>query len=121
MTHDATSSEPAAQGTGADRPGTPPLDDVPCNTAESGSGSGSGSGPDPKAAEQEAESTLPPLTPQEFRIYNRLAEQMDYFVLSLLLTAHHVYLLTSLSSTTTSAKCTQPCRPPAQTTGAQPT
>lgn len=30
--------------------------------------------------EQAAEPAMPPLTPQEFRIYNRLAEQMDYFV-----------------------------------------
>ncbi|KAK4237287.1 hypothetical protein C8A03DRAFT_16170 [Achaetomium macrosporum] len=29
--------------------------------------------------ESESEPKLPPLTPQEFRIYNRLAEQMDYF------------------------------------------
>ncbi|KAL2160474.1 hypothetical protein VTH06DRAFT_1162 [Thermothelomyces fergusii] len=29
--------------------------------------------------EQATEPALPPLTPYEFRIYNRLAEQMDYF------------------------------------------
>ncbi|GAB1320847.1 hypothetical protein MFIFM68171_11057 [Madurella fahalii] len=43
-------------------------------------GAGSASGPRPETApEPEPEPTLPPLTPQEFRIYNRLAEQMDYF------------------------------------------
>lgn len=30
--------------------------------------------------EPEPEPELPPLTPQEFRVYNRLAEQMEYFV-----------------------------------------
>ena len=43
------------------------------------------SGPDPapeKETEAESEPALPPLTPQEFRIYNRLAEQMEYFVLA---------------------------------------
>ncbi|KAK4152664.1 hypothetical protein C8A00DRAFT_44317 [Chaetomidium leptoderma] len=34
--------------------------------------------PEPEP-EPESEPTLPPLTPQEFRIYNRLAEQMEYF------------------------------------------
>ncbi|KAK4146894.1 uncharacterized protein C8A04DRAFT_9426 [Dichotomopilus funicola] len=29
--------------------------------------------------EPEPEPALPPLTPQEFRVYNRLAEQMEYF------------------------------------------
>jgi hypothetical protein len=32
------------------------------------------------ASQPEPEQALPPLTPQEFRIYNRLAEQMEYFV-----------------------------------------
>jgi len=27
-----------------------------------------------------SEPALPPLTPQEYRVYNRLAETMDYFV-----------------------------------------
>lgn len=31
--------------------------------------------------ESEPEPALPPLTPNEFRIYNRLAEKMEYFVL----------------------------------------
>ncbi|KAL2195471.1 hypothetical protein P885DRAFT_40670 [Corynascus similis CBS 632.67] len=35
-------------------------------------------GADP-VPEPAAEPVLPPLTPSEFRIYNRLAEQMDYF------------------------------------------
>ncbi|EAQ88919.1 hypothetical protein CHGG_05538 [Chaetomium globosum CBS 148.51] len=45
-------------------------------------------GPD-SAPEQEAEPepALPPLTPQEFRIYNRLAEQMEYFMYTTLHTA----------------------------------
>ena len=30
--------------------------------------------------EPEPEAQLPPLTPEEFRVYNRLADQMDYFV-----------------------------------------
>ncbi|KAL2271938.1 hypothetical protein VTJ83DRAFT_1309 [Remersonia thermophila] len=33
--------------------------------------------PEPRTATKEP--ALPPLTPQEFRIYNRLAEKMDYF------------------------------------------
>jgi hypothetical protein len=43
------------------------------------------SGPDPAPEQEpdpEPEPALPPLTPQEFRIYNRLAEQMEYFVLA---------------------------------------
>lgn len=39
--------------------------------------------PDPKTeteTETETEQKLPPLTADEFRIYNRLATQMDYFV-----------------------------------------
>lgn len=47
--------------------------------AGAGSDSVSVSGPNAGAA-AEPEPILPPLTPQEFRIYNRLAEQMDYFV-----------------------------------------
>ncbi|KAK4124031.1 hypothetical protein N657DRAFT_645645 [Parathielavia appendiculata] len=50
----------------------------------SGSGSGSDSEPAPQAApkakpESESASALASLTPEEFRIYNRLADQMDYF------------------------------------------
>ncbi|KAK3301647.1 uncharacterized protein B0T15DRAFT_544255 [Chaetomium strumarium] len=30
-------------------------------------------------SESESERKLPPLTPQEFRVYNRLSEKMDYF------------------------------------------
>ncbi|KAK3296313.1 uncharacterized protein B0H64DRAFT_475137 [Chaetomium fimeti] len=49
---------------------TPPANDSPAPTAR----------PDSAPEEQPpAEPALPPLTPQEFRIYNRLAEQMDYF------------------------------------------
>ncbi|KAH6841170.1 hypothetical protein B0I37DRAFT_419136 [Chaetomium sp. MPI-CAGE-AT-0009] len=53
---------------------TPPADDNPAPT----------SGPDPapdqdQEQEPNPEPALPPLTPQEFRIYNRLAEQMEYF------------------------------------------
>ena len=32
------------------------------------------------AREPDTEPTLPPLTSQEFRVYNRLAEKMEYFV-----------------------------------------
>ncbi|KAK3906504.1 hypothetical protein C8A05DRAFT_40698 [Staphylotrichum tortipilum] len=73
MTYETTSepTAPAHNGAAVDRAGTPQPDGVP-KAPESGSG------PDPKP-EPEAEPTLPPLTPQEFRIYNRLAEQMDYF------------------------------------------
>ncbi|KAK3313747.1 hypothetical protein B0H66DRAFT_606993 [Apodospora peruviana] len=58
------------------------------SAAASGSASGAGSNPDPAVApkkpspggsEAAAEQPLPPLTPEHFRVYNRLAEQMDYF------------------------------------------
>jgi hypothetical protein len=46
--------------------------------------SGSDSVPAATAApEPDSEPNPPPLTPQEFRIYNRLAEKMEYFVRSL--------------------------------------
>lgn len=38
--------------------------------------------PNPEPAREPAPA-LAPLTPQEFRIYNRLAEQMEYFVIPL--------------------------------------
>ena len=48
-------------------------------SASSGSASAPGAA---ESSESKAESTpsLPPLTPREFKIYNRLSEQMDYFV-----------------------------------------
>ncbi|KAK4043303.1 hypothetical protein C8A01DRAFT_43792 [Parachaetomium inaequale] len=49
-----------------------PADENPAPASESDSV--------PAAAdEQDTEPALPPLTPQEFRIYNRLAEKMEYF------------------------------------------
>ena len=64
-----------AQTSGAGPDTLPETDDASCKAALTGSGSGSGSAPEPTP-----EPSLPALTPQEFRIYNRLAEQMDYFV-----------------------------------------
>ena len=81
MPEDPTASEPPvpvdteAQTSDAGPAAIPKPEDKPCKASVSGSGSGS----DP-AAEPAPEPSLPALTPQEFRIYNRLAEQMDYFV-----------------------------------------
>lgn len=83
MPEDPTASEPPvpvdteAQTSDAGPAAIPKPEDKPCKASVSGSGSGSGSDP---AAEPAPEPSLPALTPQEFRIYNRLAEQMDYFV-----------------------------------------
>ncbi len=83
MPEDPTVSEPPvpvdteAQTSDAGPAAIPKPEDKPCKASVSGSGSGSGSDP---AAEPAPEPSLPALTPQEFRIYNRLAEQMDYFV-----------------------------------------
>ncbi|KAL2020382.1 hypothetical protein VTK56DRAFT_8511 [Thermocarpiscus australiensis] len=68
-------TEPSGEATSADAglSATDPEPNVkPCNT---GSEPGSGTEPDPEPAGH----SLPPLTPHEFRIYNRLAEQMEYF------------------------------------------
>lgn len=83
MPEDPTVSEPPvpvdteAQTSDAGPAAIPKPEDKPCKASVSGSGPGSVSDP---AAEPAPEPSLPALTPQEFRIYNRLAEQMDYFV-----------------------------------------
>jgi hypothetical protein len=56
---------------------SPEPDAKPSENAGSGAGPASDSAP---KAEPESEPALPPLTPQEFRIYNRFADQMEYFV-----------------------------------------
>ncbi|AEO57368.1 hypothetical protein MYCTH_2303438 [Thermothelomyces thermophilus ATCC 42464] len=64
------------QDTASDAAGTPatvemgPANDKPAPNQAADSAS---------VPEQAAKPALAPLTPQEFRIYNRLAEQMDYF------------------------------------------
>lgn len=58
---------------------------VPASGSDSASAAGSTPEQKPEIEpepEPEPEPALPPLTPQEFRIYNRLAEQMDYFVIT---------------------------------------
>jgi hypothetical protein len=61
----------------------PERDAKPSENPVSGSGSSSGAmstADSAPKAEPEPEPSLPPLTPQEFRIYNRFADQMEYFV-----------------------------------------
>lgn len=66
--------EPPAPTTSAgEGSGKGPEDPKPAATAETQLPAGSSS-------EGPSEPELPPLTPREFRIYNRLAEHMDYFV-----------------------------------------
>ncbi|KAK4186618.1 hypothetical protein QBC35DRAFT_500692 [Podospora australis] len=55
---------------------TDPSSAAPTSTSPSASATGPGS---EATAEAETTPALPALTPAEFRVYNRLAEQMDYF------------------------------------------
>lgn len=62
-----------------------PVRSAECIPPNSESGPVPDPDPEPEAAvpantSPPTEPALPPLPPQEFRIYNRLAEQMDYFV-----------------------------------------
>lgn len=68
----------AAASASAKAPGAPEVDSKECeastaNSSEPQEAASSASG-------STSEPELPALTPQEFRIYNRLAETMDYFV-----------------------------------------
>lgn len=65
---------------------------------EAASASASAAGPAPATAgeaeaQSEAKPALPPLTPQEFKIYNRLAEHMDYFVSHIASMTHEPQLM----------------------------
>jgi hypothetical protein len=96
-------------------------------------GSGSVSEPAPES-ESESEPKLPPLTPQEFRVYNRLAEKMEYFVCTLHTSRsspwacadparHSCCKLTNHMlnrSTSISGRCTSHCTRPVSASGAPP-
>ncbi|KXX79819.1 hypothetical protein MMYC01_203327 [Madurella mycetomatis] len=78
------SSSVAPESKGSDAGAGSDSVSAPCRVSEPGPGSSPGSASSPNAGgAPEPEPALPPLTPQELRIYNRLAEQMDYFNLTL--------------------------------------
>ena len=54
----------------------------PSPSQDQSAGSSTGASDPQQAPGGDAGQELPPLSPQEFRIYNRLAEEMDYFVSS---------------------------------------
>lgn len=63
----------------------PPAGEDPCEQARNGveksQASGAEAQPEPEPEpEPQSEPALPPLSPHEFKQYNRLAEHMDYFV-----------------------------------------
>lgn len=77
--------EPAPEAAGPEPPAPVPgpdadkvIDDCEKQMAEKGAGAESGSAVE--SSEAAAEPKLPPLSPAEFKAFNRLAQHMDYFV-----------------------------------------
>ncbi|KAL1839443.1 hypothetical protein VTJ49DRAFT_1513 [Mycothermus thermophilus] len=77
-----TDTENGSAGPGCGEPGPAAADTVEPAPADNPAPSGVSAPEVPSQSERGTapeEPALPPLTPQEFRIYNRLAEKMDYF------------------------------------------
>jgi hypothetical protein len=72
----AAEDQPLETAAAAPAPDPAPAGECPEGKPQAKAEAASGSAP----ATEEPEPALPPLSPAEFRQYNRLAEQMDYFV-----------------------------------------